>query len=94
MTGTLDAGTGYLLGSPSSESVTVRDDDEPAAPKSQTTTYTIYHDPNRSAAAGIQYDTAIPLLKAAGRSYLDCPQLSVKHGMALPSAFDTSPLSY
>ena len=62
VTVTLTAGTGYTLGSASSASVTVRDDDDAAALPA----ITVYHDP---AGATGRYDTAVELLTAAGRSY-------------------------
>ncbi len=63
---TLDAGTGYEVGDPSNASVTVRDDDEPVAAPAA---FTVYHDPNAGAAAVARYQTAVGLLKAAGRSW-------------------------
>ena len=66
VTVTLDAGTGYEVGDPASASVTVRDGDEPGAVQSA---FTVYHDPNAGAAAVTRYNTAVGLLKAAGRSY-------------------------
>jgi len=67
VTVTLADGTGYTVGSPASASVTVRDDDEPAA--APAAAFTVYHDPNHGAAAVRRYQTAVGLLKAAGRSY-------------------------
>ena len=66
VTVTLDAGSGYELGDASSASVTVRDDDEPVAAPAA---LTVYHDPNAGAAAVTRYNTAVGLLKAAGRSW-------------------------
>ncbi len=66
VTVTLDAGTGYEVGDPASASVTVRDDDEPVAAPAA---FTVYHDPNAGAAAVTRYNTALTLLKAAGRTY-------------------------
>ena len=73
-----ESGIGYTLGSPSSASVTVRDDDAPApaAGPSRGTgaappldTFTIYHDPDGPAPAVGRYETAVKLLDDAQWTY-------------------------
>ncbi|MDE0176287.1 MAG: fibronectin type III domain-containing protein [Defluviicoccus sp.] len=70
VTVTLNEGTGYALGDPSSAAVTVRDDDDAAeVVAGSASAFTIYHDPNGPAAAVSRYNTAVGLLDEAGQSY-------------------------
>ena len=69
VTVTLGEGAGYAVGDPASAAVTVRDDDEPAAPAPAVSAFTIYHDPTHSDAAVSRYDTAVGLLDGAGQTY-------------------------
>jgi len=68
VTVTLETGTGYTFGSPSSASVTVRDDDDAPVAGPSASAIMVYHDPSHSAVVS-RYHTAVGLLTAAGRSY-------------------------